>query len=407
MQGTSTPRPLAVKVRDLYKRFRLPGHRPETFKERAIHPFRPSSVHRELKVLNGISFELERGRFLGILGRNGSGKSTLLKLLASIYRADSGDIWVSGRLAPVIELGVGFQPELPARENVILNGLMMGLSQVESARRYDAVIDYAELGDFVDLKLKNYSSGMRVRLAFAVMLYSDPDILLLDEVLAVGDLAFQRRCEETFRDLRASGDKTIILVTNQPGKLAQNCDQAILLEGGKIEASGQPDQVARRYEEVLSRSRDAEQPPSVVEGADRARVTSLRLAWGEADGDFDRNGEIRLRATVEANADIPRPGFRVQIRTEENATVFFPPSVELLEQGAVSAGDRFAVETVIENKLAPGRYRVFCAVTDHRDRGPAMVSMPASEPFTVRRRGRLNQGVVALEHEIKTIPGED
>src|SRR5262249_27901966 len=120
MQGPSNSRPLAVKVRDLYKRFRLPGHRPETFKEQAIRPFRQSPVRRELKVLNGISFELERGRFLGILGRNGSGKSTLLKLIASIYRPDSGEIWVSGRLAPVIELGVGFQPELPARENVIL-----------------------------------------------------------------------------------------------------------------------------------------------------------------------------------------------------------------------------------------------------------------------------------------------
>ena len=407
MQGPSSPRPLAVKVRDLYKRFRLPGARPETFKERAIRPFKPSSVHRELKVLNGISFDLPQGGFLGILGRNGSGKSTLLKLIASIYRPDSGDIWVSGRLAPVIELGVGFQPELPARENVILNGLMMGLSQRESARRFDAVIEYAELGDFVDLKLKNYSSGMRVRLAFAVMLYSDPDVLLLDEVLAVGDLNFQRRCEETFRDLRATGDKTIVLVTNQPGKIAQNCDQAILLEGGKIEAAGQPDEVASRYEEVLSQSRGAEQLPAVIEGADRARVTSLSLNRNGADGGYEEGGEIRLRATVEARADIPRPGFRVQIRTEENATVFFPPSVELSTRGAVSAGDRFAVETVIENKLAPGRYRVFCAVTDHGDSGPTMVSMPASEAFTVNRWGRLNQGVVALEHEIKAVPGEE
>jgi ABC-2 type transport system ATP-binding protein len=223
----------------------------------------------------------------------------------------------------------------------------------------------------------------------------------------VGDLAFQRRCEETFRDLRATGDKTIILVTNQPGKIAQNCDQAILLEGGKIEAAGQPDHVASRYEEVLSRSREPEQLPAVIAGADRARVTSLSLVRNGATGDFDHDGEIRLRATVEASADIRRPGFRVQIRTEENATVFFPPSVELSEQGAVSAGDRFGVETVIENKLAPGRYRVFCAVTDHRDRGPEMVSMPASEAFTVRRWGRLNQGVVALDHEIKSVPGEE
>src|SRR4029453_1974709 len=177
-----------------------------------VRPF-AGRDYREVDALDGVSFEVRQGEFFGIVGRNGSGKSTLLKILASIYRADAGTVRMDGRPAPFIELGVGFDPELTARENVVLNGVMMGLSRREAQRRLDAVLDFGELGEFVELKLKNYSSGMMVRLAFAVMMQADPDILLIDEVLAVGDAAFQQKCADAFREMRDTG-KTIVLVTH-------------------------------------------------------------------------------------------------------------------------------------------------------------------------------------------------
>ena len=183
--------PVVIEARGLEKRFRIPQHRVDTFKERALHPLTRGD-YRELHALRGISFDVRRGEFFGIVGRNGSGKSTLLKIMSSIYRADAGRIRMAGRLAPFIELGVGFNHELTSRENVVLNGVMMGLSRQEARRRLDSVLDFAELREFSDLKLKNYSSGMMVRLAFAVMVEADADIMLVDEVLAVGDARSRR-----------------------------------------------------------------------------------------------------------------------------------------------------------------------------------------------------------------------
>src|SRR4051812_37774920 len=204
--------PPVIQVEDLHKAFRIPKQRVDSLKERAVHPF-ASRDHRELRALDGVSFEIRKGEFFGIVGRNGSGKSTLLKLLASIYRADSGTIRLAGRLAPFIELGVGFNHELTARENVVLNGVMMGLTPKEVRERLDTVIEFAELEEFADLKLKNYSSGMLVRLAFSVMLQADADVLLIDEVLAVGDAAFQQKCQDAFHQMKAEA-KTIVLVTH-------------------------------------------------------------------------------------------------------------------------------------------------------------------------------------------------
>src|SRR3954465_3387609 len=204
--GTILPPPMqrgrtAISVEGVSKRFRVPTHRVNSFKERALHPFRMNTYH-QLLALEDVTFEVREGEFFGIFGRNGSGKSTLLKLLASIYRADTGRIRLAGRLAPFIELGVGFNEELTARENAILNCVMMGFSVAESRRRLDDVIEFAELEQFRDLKLKNFSSGMRVRLAFSLLMQSDADVLLIDEVLAVGDASFQHKCHKAFQRLK-------------------------------------------------------------------------------------------------------------------------------------------------------------------------------------------------------------
>ena len=193
-----------------------------------------------------MSFDVREGEFFGIVGRNGSGKSSLLKILASIYRADAGRVRMAGRVAPFIELGVGFNPELTARENGVLNGVLMGLTLREARRSLDAVLDFAELGDFVDLKLKNYSSGMLLRFAFAVMVQADADVMLIDEVLAVGDAAFAQKCMDVFRERRRAG-KTIVLVTHDMTTVQTLCHRAMLLHDGELRYIGEPEDTALRY----------------------------------------------------------------------------------------------------------------------------------------------------------------
>jgi ABC-2 type transport system ATP-binding protein len=234
----------AIEVRGLSKSFRITSHRKDTLKERAVKPLaRPE--HHELHALRDVSFDVARGEFFGVVGRNGSGKSTLLKLLASIYRADRGEIRVAGTIAPFIELAVGFNLEFTAYENVLLNGVMMGLSRKEAEHRFDAVMDFAELEEYGDLKLKNYSSGMLTRLAFSIMVQVDADVMLIDEVLAVGDASFQRKCGEVFDSLR--GSRTIVFVTHDMTAVERYCHRAMLIDEGRVAEIGDPHKVARSY----------------------------------------------------------------------------------------------------------------------------------------------------------------
>ena len=199
-----------------------------------------------MRALDDVSFDVHAGEFFGIVGRNGSGKSTLLKIMASIYRADAGRVRMAGRLAPFIELGVGFNPELTSRENVVLNGVLMGLTRREARRRLDSVLDFAELREFTDMKLKNYSSGMMVRLAFSVMVNADADIMLIDEVLAVGDAAFGQKCLDVFAAMRAAG-RTIVLVTHDMTTVQRFCHRAALINDSRIQYVGDPVETALRY----------------------------------------------------------------------------------------------------------------------------------------------------------------
>jgi len=188
---------------------------------------------------------------LGILGRNGSGKSTLLKIIAGVFRPASGKVHVDGTLAPLIELGAGFHHELTGRENILLNGLLMGYSKEEMLAREQSIIDFAEIGDFIDAPIKQYSSGMQTRLAFAVATEVDPDILILDEILAVGDAAFQQKCFSRINTFRKAG-KTILFVSHSMPDVKEHCDRAILLDKGSIVADGNPSEVAESYENTWS-----------------------------------------------------------------------------------------------------------------------------------------------------------
>jgi ABC-type polysaccharide/polyol phosphate transport system ATPase subunit len=256
---------MSVDVRDVSKTFRFPHRKYSTLKERALHPF-ATRTHDTLRALDRVSFEIEPGEFFGIVGRNGSGKSTLLKCLSGIYTIDGGYLHVEGRVSPFIELGVGFNPDLPARDNVIVNAIMLGLTRKQARRRFDEIIAFAELEDFLDLHLKNYSSGMAARLGFAVAIEVDADVLLVDEVLAVGDASFQRKCFEQFDRMKRDG-RTILFVTHDMATIERLCDRALVLELGQVVEIGPPDRVARRYEELNSIAATRERDDERVERA--------------------------------------------------------------------------------------------------------------------------------------------
>lgn len=240
---------VAISVRGLSKSFRLPTERAWGLKQAFFNRLRGVKGYKDQKVLDDINLEIKKGEFVGIVGRNGSGKSTLLKLLAGIYYPSAGEIIVNGSLVPFIELGVGFNMELSGRENVYLNGAILGFSNSEIEAMYDDIVKFAELGEFMDQKLKNYSSGMQVRLAFSIAIRAKGDILILDEVLAVGDAEFQRKCNDYFESLH--GNQTVILVTHSMDNVKKFCDRAIMIEGGKIACEGKPEKVAEAYEKLF------------------------------------------------------------------------------------------------------------------------------------------------------------
>ncbi len=394
---------VAIQVQDVDKTFRIPTHRVDSFKERMVRPF-AARDYRELRALDGISFDVRQGEFFGIVGRNGSGKSTLLKILASIYRADAGVIRMAGRLAPFIELGVGFNHDLTARENVVLNGVMMGLTPAETRRRLDAVLEFAELGEFVDLKLKNYSSGMLVRLAFSVMMEANADILLIDEVLAVGDAAFQQKCADAFHEMKRVG-KTIVLVTHEMSTVEEYCHRAMLIGDGHILHIGDPTEIGHEYLR-LNFAAGAEAAPG---GSSQESGVRLLDAWLQDEDDerlttLEEGQEIQLRTRLEILEDAPgiMVGFMI-VDAEGIAVSEFVAIVgEDEEASPVVPGQRVEVRAKLENPLTPGRYFVHCGVSrTNGGHGVALYAHNAAS-FVVFGNDR-SRGSVLLKHEIETL----
>jgi ABC-type polysaccharide/polyol phosphate transport system ATPase subunit len=366
--GSVVDAPVVIEVSDVDKTFRVPTHRVDTLKERVAHP-RAQREFRELRALRGVSFDVRQGEFFGIVGRNGSGKSTLLKILASIYRADAGRIRMAGRLAPFIELGVGFNPELTARENVALNGVMMGLSRREASARLDAVLEFAELGDFVDLKLKNYSSGMMVRLAFAVMVEADADIMLIDEVLAVGDASFAQKCMDVFREKRRAG-KTLVLVTHDMATVQSFCDRAMLIHDGELRYIGDPEETALRYFRLnFGATDDTNGQPQA--GAVPDVNIKLIDVWledntGQRVENVEQSQPIHFNLIAQARHDLTNPVFNFHFLNDDGAWVFgFSETVA----ERVAAGQQMRIAGEIENPLLPGRYSAECWISRDRVEG--------------------------------------
>jgi ABC-2 type transport system ATP-binding protein len=385
--------PAVIEVQDLEKMFRIPTRGADSATRRALQ----RRQFRVLRALRGVSFVVRRGEFFGVVGRNGSGKSTLLKVLASIYRADGGRIRMAGRLAPFIELGVGFNLELTARENVTLNGVMMGLGRREAARRLDGALEFAGLGEFVDLKLKNYSSGMLVRLAFAVMVEADADIMLIDEVLAVGDASFAQRCMDVFEAKRAAG-KTLVLVTHDMATVQSFCDRAMLLHDGEQVYTGDPEEAVLRYFRLnFGNSRGAQDS-----GVD-VRVVDVWLEdeAGRRVENVEQGRPMAFNLVVEAEREVLGPTFGFELLNVEGVPVFgFGGTLDDREQhDRIAAGQQVRVTATIENRLVPGRYSVNCSVSRNHAAGDLALHDLRLLDFLVKGT-RPDPGMVSVETDL-------
>jgi ABC-2 type transport system ATP-binding protein len=348
---------IAIEAVDVHKSFRLPHERYTGLKQ-ALIQFRPGRTFSRQQVLKGVSFQIKKGEFFGIVGRNGGGKSTLLKLLAQIYQPDSGQIKVNGTLTPFIELGVGFNPELTGRENVFLNGALLGFDRRQMDKMYDSIVEFAELEEFMDAKLKNYSSGMQVRLAFSVAIRVHSDILLLDEVLAVGDGAFQRKCYDYFTELKRKG-ATVVLVTHDMNAIRQYCDRAILIENGIIMAEDGSERIAQQYQRLF--------------------VEELHDVKGVSDEDRWGNGNVKATSVkVQVTDDHVRidSEFEVHDRVESmiaGFTIYGPTGTNILEDntrnkkvplGPLKKGETLSFSWQVPNIFSTGEYSVSVATCD-------------------------------------------
>lgn len=310
----------------------------------------------QYEVLRGVSFNVQEGEFFGIVGRNGSGKSTLLKIIAQIYQPTAGSVNIKGKLVPFIELGVGFNPELTGRENVFLNGALLGFSRKEMEEKYDDIVEFAELGRFMDQKLKNYSSGMQVRLAFSVAIRADADVLLIDEVLAVGDEAFQRKCLNYFAELKKK-KKTVIFVTHSMDAVQQFCDRALLIDSGKVEIEGSSSKVAQAYRELFFPLKSNTKPNEAI---------SINNAIVKAKYKKDKKlNKLCFKFDVNPKFSLKSPAIIMKINRDTGEQVYRWASDEKIKEPYEIVKDqKFTVSIEIDNIFPNGKFDVQFAIVE-------------------------------------------
>lgn len=355
---------IAIKVDGVHKTFKLPHEKQTSVKGLFVNIFKGKRTYERQQVLKNISFEIKKGEFFGIVGRNGSGKSTLLKLLAGIYSPDKGHIQVNGKLTPFIELGVGFNPELTGRENVFLNGALLGFNRKEMEAMYDEIVEFAEIERFMDQKLKNYSSGMQVRLAFSIAIRAKSDILLIDEVLAVGDSAFQRKCYEVFMALKSEG-RTIVFVTHDMSAVERFCEKVFVIDQGQELGIYKSADATVEYDKLNAQySGDS---PKVKEknrwGTGEVKVSSVS---------FYSKGRKLPKPVIEMGQDFE---IRISLDNPQKKNVVTGIAIEdafgVNIAGPNSLGEKFVAPTSVSYKvgklpLLQGSYKLTVVIFDER-----------------------------------------
>jgi ABC-2 type transport system ATP-binding protein len=351
-----------IRVANVSKEFLLPHLRQTTLKGKVLNVFRKSRTMEVQTALRDISFDVAPGEFLGVVGRNGSGKSTLLKILAGIYKPTAGSVVIAGKLVPFIELGVGFNPELTGRENVYLNGALLGFSRSEVDAMYDDIVAFAELEESMDQKLKNYSSGMQVRIAFSVATRAKADILLIDEVLAVGDAAFQRKCFEHFRALKKS-DTTIVFVTHDMAAVREFCDRAILIEDCRIVAQGSAEDIATRYTELFN-----PQPTTAPPLEDkRTGNGAIRYSEVTVPALLEEQDSLILELEASAQRDVAEPAYGFLIKNSSGVTVLgTDSSLKRQPTGSLKTGEQVRLKWSVPNVFSDGLHHVDLTITDRQ-----------------------------------------
>lgn len=359
----------AVVAEGVSKRFRLYHERNQSLKAALMRKRR--AVVEEFWALKDVSVEVPEGTTFGIIGENGSGKSTLMKCMAKILRPDSGRLTVNGKVSALLELGAGFHPELSGRENVYLNGSILGISQKEISRRFDDIVEFAGLGQFIDQPVKNYSSGMYVRLGFSVAINVDPDVLLVDEVLAVGDEAFQRKCGEKFAELRKEG-KTIVLVSHGMVSVHNLCDRVAWLDHGQVKMIDSAPRVVDEYTGTVQVDRKADGETGSRWGSGEGRIEAVELldATG-APATLTRTGDtVTVRLHYEVSEPLDGPVFNVTIQTLDGMHVSGPNSRDA-EFEILRLEDRGHIDLCIDRLLlVPGTYDLSASLSDHTMQHP-------------------------------------
>ncbi len=351
---------VVIKVDKVYKDFILVHEKKGTIKGIFTSMFRRVTIKKEIQhALKGISFNIKKGEFFGIVGRNGSGKSTLLKILANIYQPSKGKVYTSGKLVPFIELGVGFNPELSGKDNVYLNGAVLGFSTKEVDAMYDDIVRFAELERFMDQKLKNYSSGMQVRLAFSMAVRANADILLLDEVLAVGDADFQRKCFDYFKTLKKN-KKTVVFVSHDMSAIREYCDRVAFIEDSVLVSVGKADEIASKYTQMF-----------MTENIDNNEGHGER--WGNG---LIITSKVEVNVTenyleiiqhIKANKEIENPIIGIRVRDSAGVEVLGTNTkIEKVKVGLIKSGNNRVVNWRIPNILSDGNYVLDSAIL-HED----------------------------------------
>lgn len=361
----SQDKDVALRVRGVTKDFYLPHHTSNSLKETITQIFKPRDKGGDTyHALKGVSFDVKKGDFFGVVGRNGAGKSTLLRIMAEIYRPTTGSVEVRGKLVPFIELGVGFNNNLTGRQNVYLNGAMLGFSKKEMDQRYDKIVEFAELEKFMDQKLKNYSSGMRVRLAFSVAIQADADILLLDEVLAVGDAAFKKKCFAYFDTLKES-KKTIIFVSHGMSAIREYCNRAILIEDGKIAHEGTADEVADRYMQLFADKNEHSKKTDTLSGnKDRWGSRKVFIDSFDLDKTEDR---LKVQAVLECGSKpVNSVHVKVDVKNKQGKVVatFDNLTVDNGQELDFKAGEKKTIIFDMDNIYKGGGYSMTMTLAD-------------------------------------------
>lgn len=355
---------LALEVHNVTKTYRI--HREKTNSLKGLIAARGRNRYDEFTALRDVSFEVSEGEVFGVIGQNGSGKSTLLKCMAGILRPNAGHVIVRNRMSALLELGAGFHPELTGRENVYLNASILGITRKEIARKFDDIVEFSGLGEFIGSPVKTYSSGMYVRLAFAVAINVDPHLLIVDEILAVGDVTFQQRCLEKFVEFRNDG-RTIVLVTHDLGSVRNMCDRAIWLKNGVVVEEGDPAELVDSYTEAMLGGRDRSSDGSVRRGSGEVEVERVELLVGPERREakrFRTGDDVVLRLYYRCHNAVPRPVFGVTIERLGGSVVTAPSTrdVGIIPERIDGTG---VVEIdLAETPLLPGTYDLHTEVTD-------------------------------------------